>query len=44
MYAQLDLEVNCKRPPKKGKPSNFYEFQNKEVHSKKHPKKKDFDV
>jgi hypothetical protein len=44
MYVQLDLEVNCKRSKNKRRPSNFYEFQNKEVHSKKHPKKKDFDV
>jgi hypothetical protein len=44
MYAQLDLEVRCKRPKKKRRPSNFHEFWNKEVHTKKHPKKKNFDV
>jgi hypothetical protein len=44
MYAQLDLEVRCKRPKKKKIPSNFLKFWSKEVHTKKHPKKKNFDV
>jgi hypothetical protein len=35
--AQLDLKVVCKRPKKKRRPSNFYEFWSKQVHSKKHP-------
>jgi hypothetical protein len=34
------LEVMCKRPKKKRRPSNYYEFFNKEVHCKKHQKKK----
>jgi hypothetical protein len=37
MFAQLDLEVKYKRPPKKKRLSNFH---SKEVHSKKDPKKK----
>jgi hypothetical protein len=40
MYAQLDLEVMCKRPKKKKRPSKFHSFWNKEIHTKKHPKKK----
>jgi hypothetical protein len=44
MCAQLGLEVMCKRPQKKRRPSNFHWFQSKEVHSRKHPKKKNFDV
>ena len=39
MYAQLDLEVMCRRSPKKRRPSNFHEFWNIEVHSREHPKK-----
>jgi hypothetical protein len=44
MYAQLDLEVRCKRPPKKRRPSNFHKFWNKEVHFKIHPQKKNFNI
>jgi hypothetical protein len=44
MYAQLDLEVSYKSPKKNRRPSNFDYFWNKEVHSKKSPKKKLFDV
>jgi hypothetical protein len=44
MCAQLDLEVMCKKDGKKRRPSNFHEFWSKEVHSKKHPKKQNFDV
>jgi hypothetical protein len=44
MYAQLDLEVRCKRPKKKKKPSNFHYIWSEEVHSKNHPKKENFDV
>jgi hypothetical protein len=40
MYAQLDLEVRCKRPKKKRRPSNFHSFWSKEVHTKKHPKRR----
>jgi hypothetical protein len=36
--------VMCKRPKKMKKPSNFYELWSKEVHTKKHLKKKNFDV
>jgi hypothetical protein len=32
--------VRCKRPKKKRRPSNFHSFWSKEVHSKKHQKKK----
>jgi hypothetical protein len=45
MFAQLDLVVRCKRPIKKRRLiSNFHYFWSKEVHSKKHPKKNNFDV
>jgi hypothetical protein len=44
MYAQLDLEVRFKRSKKERRPSNFHQFWSKEVHTKKHPKKKNFDV
>jgi hypothetical protein len=33
------LEVRCKRPKKKRRLSNSYQFWSKEVHTKKHPKK-----
>jgi hypothetical protein len=32
MYAQLDLEVICKRFKKEGRLPNFHEFWNEEVH------------
>jgi hypothetical protein len=40
MYAQLDLEVRCKRPKKKRRLSNSHSFWSKEVHTKKHSKNK----
>jgi hypothetical protein len=41
MCVQFDLEVMCKRPPKKRRPSNFHQFwSEEEVYGKKHPKKK----
>jgi hypothetical protein len=44
MCARLALEVRCKRHNKKRRPFYFHSFWSKEVHSKKRPKKKNFDV
>jgi hypothetical protein len=44
MYAQLDLEVRCKRPKKRKDHLIFINFGENEVHTKKHPQKKNFDV
>jgi hypothetical protein len=44
MYAQLDLEVRCKRPKKKRRASNFINFGLKKFTLKNTPKKKSFDV
>jgi hypothetical protein len=44
MYVQLDLEVRCKRPKKREEHLIFINFGVKEVHTKKHPRKKNFDV
>jgi hypothetical protein len=40
MYAQLDLEVMCKRPKNKGTPSNFHGLWSEEVHHKENLPKK----
>jgi hypothetical protein len=44
MYAQLDLEMMHKKPSRKGVPSNFHNLWSEEVHSKNHPKFKNFEV
>jgi hypothetical protein len=44
MCIQLDLEVICKRPPKKRMPFNFHEFWSEKLHYEKNKKIKDVDV
>jgi hypothetical protein len=44
MYAQLDLEVRCKRPKKKRRPPNFIDFGVKKFTLKNTQKKENFDV